>query len=240
MYLLTLDFQQGLPYYIRINDDGSWDEIYNPEFATEFPDAKDAVSWGAKNTTFGEYVKSVDKQEALEFWHKWISEGTVRRHFEPLSNLSRKYDPKKDDKYAVLEWRYQLQLTGEDVRYEDYKTWPDLFSIFDCLWSVETYYDHKDREKRLVTFQIAVRPETTFQQFQDDLNLILDKITYIDKEGGKKLSIMDHYCGEGGNFACLYLYPDGQAEVGSSYHSMTQKTSLENAFNYIKKHRYYD
>lgn len=134
-YILSLDFDQDALYYVVTKSDGSWDESYTPVNATRFPSEQAAQDWARKNINLAEYAKTVKYEDAKASFDKWVETGMVRRTFPPINReLSRKYDPAKDDKYAVLQWRYDVATKGDDnILYEDYKTWPDLYSVFECL-----------------------------------------------------------------------------------------------------------
>ncbi len=236
-YIISLDFQQPEPYYLRVNSDGSSDECYDPTVATPFSSKKEALTWGKENTTFGKYVKVVDYNKAFDKFDKWIVNGMVRRHFEPINRkLSRQYDPTKDDKYAVLKWHCEYAVSGSDIRYEDYKTWPPLYRVFHCLFSVERY---EDRNNEMTTFQLSVRKDVSFEQFQEELSLVLDKVSYVDC-GNLVFPIIDYKCGEGGDFVYLVKKCDDDLwGVKGRYDLSVEMTSLRECFNYIKERRYF-
>lgn len=239
-YILALDFEQDVLYYIRCNDDDSYDECYSPMQATEFMDSESALKWGYNNTTFGEYIKAIPTVEAHTNFQEWFRQGMLRRHFSALDKkISRKYNKDKDDKYAVLEWRYQSKKADDDIRYEDYKTWPHLHELFECLFSWEQYCKENDYSQKEITIQICVNKTTTFKVFEEELKLVLDKITRKDEQGSLIIPIFDHYLSEYGNSANLLSHEDGTWSVYIRHEPLVKKRSLETCFNYIQEYRYY-
>lgn len=236
-YILSLDFNQNTPYYVVAKPDGSWDESYSPVNATRFKSAQIAYAWMEKNTNFGKYAKTVKYEDAKAAFDQWIATGMVRRTFAPINpNLSRKYDPAKDDKMTVLQWRYDIAVKGDDanVRYEDYVTWPDLFFVFDALWSVEKY----GMENPKVTFRIRVQNTLTLEKLEEELALVLDKIEY-QEDDNLIIPLMDHKCGEGGDFAYLVKHKSGKWGVQERFCYLIEETTLEECLKYMKKYRYY-
>lgn len=230
-YIIALDFDQELPHYVCCKEDGSWNEVYSPKNATQFTTAKKATDWGKNNTTFGDYIVAVTYDSAVEKFDQWIADGMIRRSFPALDQkISRKYDPEKDDKYAVLDWRMK---SHDNIRYEDYKTWPYLYSIFNHLWGVQTYMDST------MSFQIWVKKDSKFENFKEELDLILDKVTYRE-DNDIVLSIFDHFCGEGGNFAYLVKHDHDTWSVKTRYSFEVKKKTLEDCFDFMKRERYYE
>lgn len=242
-YILSLDFQQDTPYYVAGRPDGSWDECYSPLKATRFATEKAALKWIKANTTFAEYAVVVKYQEASDRYHAWLESGGIRRSFNPLDeSLSVKYNKKKHDKFAVLDWwyRYNTKDDEESIRYEDYETWPKLYQLFECLWDFERYYKNYNSPEKYLTISVRVSKKVKFETFKADLDLVIDKLTYVDDEGDLTIKIFDHYCGEGGNFASLVRHNDGKWSVTGRWSKMCPDTTLEECFKYMQKHRWYD
>ena len=228
-YVAALNFLDKL-YYIRINDDGSCDECYSPIVATKFKTAEEAVDWVKENTTFGDYAKSVLFSTAEKNFNDWVNNGMIRRSFPALNkNVSRKYDKDKDTNLDVLNWWFD----NEEVRYEDYETWPKLYSIFDHVWDVQKFTDGSK------SFSIYTNRNGKFTNFKKELDLILDKVTPNEKEE-KVLSIFDYHCGEGGNFAYLVQSKDGKWSVRTRYYDEIKNETLKECFEFMKKNRYYE
>lgn len=237
-YVISLNFDQKIPYYVIINPDQSWHESYSPIHATTFNSPEKAKEWMSKNSNFAEYTIPVKFQDAQNQFIQWTNQGMIRRSFPPINqSVSRPYDPEQDDKFTVLNWRYHIALNREqNFRYEDYQTWPQLHQIFQHLFNTETYYNQQNQP--LVTFQIIVPKNSSFQTFQDEINLIINKITYKN-QNQKTLRIFDHFLSEHGNIVYLVQYPNDLWTIENQYSNVLPKTSLENAFNYLKKFRWY-
>ena len=236
-YIIKLSFMSEQPYYIRDNGDGTWDELYSPHKATTFTLKKDAKSWAKKNTTFQEYVSIGKVKEEIAKFDKWAKKGFVRRTFKTVDNkLSRPYNDELPDE--VLTWHIAAKKAPDsDVRYEDYKTWPELYGVFKCIFNIEMYIDHDDI--KLMTFSMAVCKDTEFSIFCKELEKIIDHVTYMDGED-KIIDIFDRFLHEHGNSAKFIVHNDGTYSVLERYDEGEHNVSLKKAFDYWKRERYYD
>jgi len=229
MYIAGLSFFEDT-YFIRVNEDGSWDEVYNPNAATEFKRKIDAKEWVANNTTFCEYGVAIDRKEAIDKFDAWVERGMVRRSFQALTNLSRKYNG--EPREEILQWRFDSFF--EDIKQEDYKSWPELSEIFDCLSAVDGYGDES------LTVSMHVNKDTRFETFKNELDLVLDRITYKTDDGDICIRILDRFLSENGNSAWFYINIDGTYSIEERYGEGIERVSLKKAFNYWKKYRYYE
>ena len=118
-------------------------------------------------------------------------------------------------------------------------TWPQLYSISKHLWDVEGY--HSDDYKEIyTTFSVYTRKDGNFEDFQRELNMVMDKVTYKDDDGFLVMSIFDHFLSEHGNSVSLLIHPKTkQVKVSGRWHK-EDFTSLEEAFNYMRRERYYE
>ena len=225
-FILSHDFNGNI-YYVRVRQDG-WDEVYNPGVATEFKTKKEAVDWSRENTTFGEYAVGLSKDKEVEKFKEWSELGMIRREFKLLDKtISRKYN--NESNLEVLEWH--LNKTDE-IRFEDYKTWPNLYSVFSNLWDVETYQD------KTLSFSMYVRPDSTFDKFKEELELVLQHITRLE-DGYKVISVFDRFCGAGGNFATFEYKSDDDCKLCSRWNEITTG-NLQEVFKVWKEDRYYE
>jgi len=236
-YIISLDFNVGRSYYIRDNQNGTWYEIYTPYEATTFTSRKKAKDWVKTNTTLEEYSKICKKADEIVKFDEWAKNGFVRRSFDVVdNNLSRPYNNESPDE--VLAWRIAYSMSSEDVRYRDYKTWPDLYSIFKCLNSINLYGDNKGKD--LLSFSMAVRKDTEFSVFCEELNKIVDKVTFLDEDGDKVIDIFDHKLGYGGDTVSFVIHKNGKYSIKSTWIYQVERVSLERAFEYWKAYRYYE
>lgn len=230
-YVAALNFNSDRSYYIHLKGDGSWHESYTPIGAAEFNSMATAKNWVKNNTTMGDYVHAEPLDKAIESFNEWVKNGMIRRSFPVLNkSISRKYDKNKDTPLDVLNWR--CEQNDDNVRYEDYKTWPRLYSIFDHLWDVSKYTDGK-------TFSIYVKPDSVFKKFKKEFDLVIDKVDKRNEKGELFFNIFDHFCGEGGNFAYLVQSEDGTWRVDSRWNTLSKGT-LKECFEFMKKNRYYE
>lgn len=225
MYLIKL-FKQ---YYIHVNEN-TFDEIHNPDFATVFSSIKEATDWVRTNTTLEEYAEAVDSVTECQKYAKWMENGGIRRSFDFTNNeLSRKYNNESPEE--IFKWR--ISIDSDNIRYEDYRTWPDLYSKFNNLWSVACYSDGEYKSVRLYFTKVA-----DYDIFKRELDLVLPYVTRFEGEY-KVFDVFDRFLSEGGNSVCLYYKSDSDCYV---YGRWNQKTTgdLKRCFEYLREHRYYE
>ena len=236
MIVIALDFKAETYYYVKTNQDGSWCETYNPVNATQFKSREDAHAWIVDNTNFTEYSIYLRYEHAKNIFDAWVAGGMIRC-VRPAVNRkhSYKYDPAKHDKYTVLQWK--LDTCNTEVTYDVYKTWPDLFSLFKHLFDMAFYGCGKNERK--LTFNICVRKDSNFNDFKEELDLIIDKVQYCDEDGNKMLPIFDYLLSQNGT-AFLVKNGDDTWSVTTDWHDEIANKSLEECFDYMVKHRYYE
>ena len=240
-YIIAHDFDQDILYYVKVENGNTFDEIYNPKFATQFQTQKKAQEWIDVNSSMKSHSKVVDYEESVQTYEQWVKNGTVRRTLACINrNMSRKYN--NETLKEVIDWWIYCIHNDDEIDYEDYRTWPELYTLSKHLWNVEGYYLH-DYKERYITFQIYTRQDGNFDEFQSELNMVLNKVTHKDVDGYLILPIFDHYLSEHGNSVSLLIHPETQhiKIEGSMYSYDDQEfSSLEKAFDYMKKERYYD
>lgn len=236
MYVLghcfNIDAPDEADYYLCITDDGKCYEVYDFYSATVFRTAKDAIDWSKENTTFADHAIAVKFEKEKERFDKWAQEGMIRREIPIVDKeMSRTYN--NESPKQVLEWHIAKNTTGEfRVRYEDYKTWPDLYTCFEHLWSV------KGRRKELLTVEMAVKSDAVFETFKTELKLALTYIT-CKEDGAFVIPIFDHHCGAGGNFVDFYYKSDDNCWIEGRFDTVFEG-NLRECFEYWKKERFYD
>lgn len=237
-YIIKHDFKHDIPYFVKVGTDNTFDEIYNPKFATQFKTKKEAQQWIDVNSKYSNVSVVVDFGESVQQYEEWFNGGTVRRTLACInSTMSRQYNNEPLDE--VIDWWIYAQINDDEIDYEDYETWPKLHSISKHLFSVEGYHS-EDYKNLYITFQIYTEQDGNFDEFQRELKLILDKVTYKDEDGYLILPIFDHYLSEGGNSVSLLIHPETQKVKIEGRWEDEEFSSLEEAFNYMKKERYYE
>lgn len=237
-YIIKHDFEHDSPYFVKLGDGTTFDEIYNPKFATQFKTKKEAQQWIDVSSSMKQFSKVVDFEESVQQYEEWFNSGTVRRTLACINRtMSRQYN--NESLEEVIDWWIYQRNNDDEIDFEDYETWPHLYSISKHLWSVSGYHssDYKDL---YITFVIYTRQDGNFDEFQNELNLVLNKITYKNEDGYLILPIFDHYLSEGGNSVSLLIHPETQkVKIGGRWRE-EEFSSLEEAFNYMKKERYYE
>lgn len=221
--------------YAKVTPQNGWIETYNPNEATKFSTAKEARNWFKKFTAFENYGKPVNAAKAIQKFDKWCKNGMVRRKFKPLPAASRKYNNESPEE--VLKWYVEIRDREDDIRFEDRDTWPDLYDVFDCIWSPHSVYANNNETKLLHSFQMCIRKDTKFDVFEKELKLILPFITRKDSEGGLIIDIFDRFLSEDGGVNFI-VYKNKYSFVGN-YFDIEFKT-LKEAFDWWQKERYYE
>lgn len=236
-YIIKLDFGET-DYYIRLNEQ-DWQEILNPRMATIFSDKKIALATAKEKTTFAEYAKAVSYTHACRKFDKWVKDGMVRREFNyPDPKLSRLYNDEPANE--VLEWWWAIAQVGDfEIQQDHYSSWPDLFELFECLFTVESYYSESN-DGTYRTVLMCIHKSTRLETFKRELALIEDRITYVDDNGNKVINIIDHFLSEYGNSVCFLIKQDGTYAIEDQYNEEIVSGTLTNVFKYWQKYRYYE
>ena len=223
-------------YYVRFNEDGGWDETYNPSVATVFKTKESASQKAETHTTMSEYMVPVDYDREESEFEVWVEEGMIRRSFGPLSTLNRKYNGESADE--VLQWWLELQKQDEDsVQYEVYRTWPKLYAVFNHLWDTQSYIDRETCE-RSHSVSVYTARNGNYGSFREEVEKVLNYVTLTDENGGKILDVFDHYLSENGNSVSLVIQQDGlwRVEGRASF----GPDDPEKVFNFLRKNRWYE
>jgi len=240
-YIIKHDFEQEVPYYVRLTDNKTFDEIYNPKFATQFNTKKEAKQWINTYSSMARYSKVVEIADAIEQFEKMVNSGTIRRTLSCINtSKSRPYNNETVDE--VIDWWIYMKENDRGIKFEHYQTWPHLYQIRKHLWDVRRYSNRRYTEYYL-TFEIYTKQEGKFEEFEAELNKVMDRVTYKDEEGYLIFPIFDNYIPEHGNSVSLLIHPETKkVKIGGRYSwNENEFSSLEDAFNYyMKKERYYD
>jgi len=218
-------------YYIR--DDGKFlIETYNPNLATIFNTVEDANDFSLCCNA-REYFEVVELEKEISTYNKWMSKGMIRRRLQKIDRkVSRKYNGEgiKD----IIKFFISQQKNENLISYNDYKTWPELYTKSKHLVSVDRY------EKDKICFTIKIPKNGELRNFRDEIELCIPFTTYIE-DGYYVFSIMDH---ELNQFESRYLCVNEELTHGfimNSRHSLIyDKDILENCFSYMKYRFYYE
>jgi hypothetical protein len=241
-YIIRHDFDiSSVPYYVRLVDDKTFEEIYNPKFATQFSGKAKAKRWVDTYSPMADNSKIVETADAIEQFEKWVNSGTIRRTLSCINtSKSRPYNNESVDE--VIDWWIYTTENEDEIKYEHYKTWPELYEISSHLFSIEQYHDSKDYSDISTTFQVYTGKEGKFKQFELELGKVMDKVTFKDEEGYLIFPIFDHYRSEHGNSVSLLIHPETKkVKIGGGYSwNENEFSSLKGAFEYMRRERWYE
>lgn len=94
-YILELAFwSDALPYYIETCPSlDTFNEVFNPVFATTFKTKKDALKWAQTNTDLLDYITVVNAATAITQYNEWSNKGTIRCQVNKINRTySRPYN----------------------------------------------------------------------------------------------------------------------------------------------------
>ncbi len=249
MYIIKHDFNnlplQTLPYYyyVRVIDTETFEEIYNPNFATLFNTKEDALKFINTYSTLPQYSEVVKSEDAIDAYDKWVKSGAVRRTFKCINTTkSRPYNGESLDE--LIDWWVYVRLNRNQIKTEHHVTWPELYKKSKHLFEVNASRN-LDYSEIYISFQIYTSQNGKFEEFNEDLNRVMDKATLKDDDGYLIFPIMES---EGHHWDRLFIHPETkQVKIGVHRCSSsgllfigTEFSSLEDAFNYMKEERYYD
>lgn len=238
IYIIKHDFNQSTPYYVRINNDKTFDEVYDLNVATKFTVKSQAQDWIDTYSRMSEYSVIAEYNKEVTLYNKWIKNGMIRRTLDCIDQrMSRPYNGESIDE--VIDWHIFNMQNEYLIKYEHWKTWPALYTITKHLFSIKRYYSKDDEYS--ITFQIYTPQDGKYEDFQADINRVIDKVTYKDKDGYLIFPVFDFYLSEGGNSVSLMFHPEtNKAKIEGRWSCDNEYDSLEDAFNYLRKKRYYE
>jgi hypothetical protein len=239
-YIIKHDFNQNVPYYVRVIDKSSFDEVYAPQCASQFDTKTEAQEWIETYSSMKENSSVVDFFESAAEYLQWTNEGTVRRTLSCINrSMSRPYNNEPIDE--VIDWWIYQRHNVTKIDYDDYKTWPHLHQVSKHLWEVNAYHS-RDYKELYIGFEIYTKPDGNFEEFEREINRVIAKTTYKDEDGYLIFPIFDHFLSEHGNSVYLLIHPKSkEVKISGCYsYNNSEFPSLEKAFEYIKANRYYN
>ena len=169
----------------------------------------------------------------------------VYRKFSLLDkSMDVRYDPKKHSADDVLNWRMMYAKAAEkSVSQKTYSSWPDLYSVFKHLWSVQSYHS-RDYKHTYHTVQLRTSKSADFETFKSEFDKVFDFCTYVDDEKRKVFPIFDH---ELNSYESRYLvcesrdkcYIQNQVQFLSKSNRAFAGT-LKQCFEQMKLHYWYE
>jgi len=164
------------------------------------------------------------KKEAEEFLKLFAMDDAkvdeAEKHFKKFEKCDYVYrkipmlNPEVDIPYnfhtpdEIIEWWKRVKvLPDKSVSFENYKTWPNLYSVTNHLWDIVSYYS-RDYKELYYSCTIFTKKEGTFESFILDFKKIVDFCTFVDKNGYKVFQIFDKDLSENGTRYFLYKTDD--------------------------------
>ena len=241
-------------YFVRVHEDNSWDEIYNPHEATVFNRKNEALKWARNETNMSDYITAIsgkNVQKIRDEFDEWVKNGMVRRTFDPLNPLFNvMYDPEKHDALDVLKWHYEQTYKGNDLMIQGdvYSSWSRvMWDHFDFLHDFQAYHSHDFTEK-YISFKIKVASKAKWKDFKKEMDFMLDnfEFNFFDGDtGGLIISIFDHDLSETRNM--VLIMHDRENDVWSVDNlrfrigtPVVDRKSLKECFQTIRKDYWYD
>jgi hypothetical protein len=249
MKAIVTSFDQ---YYVCCTDeDGGWDEVYDPRAATVFSSKKAAQEWVNREPEMGEYLKvQTNIDEHITCFESWLEGGMVRRHFGAPSNWNVNYDPEKHDAMDVLKWNYQYAVEGDNMRVTQdvFELWYcAMHNVFNFIHNFQSFYS-LDYKNKYVSFEIMISPDSSFKDFKEEMDMVLDhfEFNHLWNDESLMIDIFDNDCCETRNPQLLmddrendkWSIIDLRHNYGGT--KEYENLSLKEAFEIIRRNYYYD
>lgn len=225
----------GYEYFGKSKDSKSAVGYHDPRLADLFNTKKEAQEFARK------FDYKTNIEDADKHFKKFEKATYVYRRIPFVDNTkSIKYDPLIHSNLDVLNFFIDYRTGNEKaVRYEDYTTWPQIWSVFKYLWEVQQY-NSKDYKSRYTTFSLCVRRDKspTFEEFKKEFELVKDHCTYMSEDGYKVFPIFDKDLSEWGT-RYLYYKDDLDCKIVESMWQ-EHEGSLEKCYNLMLSRFYYE
>lgn len=213
---------------------------FQPEFADVFNSKKSALEFINKYFTNRKNFEIVSLATAQDERLYDNTHGTVLGERPIRSSLSRKYnnEPLED----IVDWYFQVkQLEDSQIDYEDYKTWPQLYNVSKCIWSISAFEPRK-ANKTYVSFGIFIKEDLEFSEFKKEFGMCLPYVTLLDENGNKQIDVTDYNLSENG-IVHIFAKPNGKYSMGITRYCNTsideKEMTLNELFNYLKEYHLY-
>lgn len=175
----------------------------NPAFAKQFLSEEEARNFIAlnwvpfENKTVELCVVELDC--AIHDYHELTRTGMKTDFFRPFKDHKRSRPYDGEDSSDILKWwmEYHKNIFNRSIAYEDLRTWPKLYSVFEHIFGVVNV----DGE---LTIEMRVNSDSNFQTFKKELELALPYITLKD-EGDKVIHVVDYRLCVGGRHPNFYI-----------------------------------
>jgi hypothetical protein len=220
--------------YFGLSKDGSKIIGYHdPNLADKFKTVKDAKVFSSR-FDYDTKVEKLDKHQKI-----FVNSDYVYRSIPLIdTSMSIKYDADKHTQIDVLNFKINhRKRSDKSIRYEDYRTWPELWSVFKHLWSFESY-SKNNGAVQMFTCSIRVNKKSDFKEFKEDLELVKPHCTFVSDDGYLVFPIFDHDLSEYGT-RYLHYKTDEDCKIVESRWS-EYVGDLKKCFDIMEAKFYYD
>ena len=203
---------------------------HNPRLATLFNTKEEAQNFCK---TFDLEDVKIDRKE--KHYKSFDKCNYVYRQINKIDNThSRNFNSETPEE--ILEWwKKTKSLPEKSVKFEHYRTWPHLFSVFDHLWDLVSY-NSRDYKEQYQTCQIKVLIDSSLESFKKELDLVLVYCTFF-QDGYKVFPIIDHELSEYESRYFLYK-DDSDCKITNGNYDKFSGT-LEQCLNKMKQQYWY-
>ena len=212
------------------------DEIigfHNPELATRFGTKEEAKAFQSE-ISLKTKITTIDEECELFKKTDW-----VYRKFKCVNKTLNIPYKKGDDKVSVLNWWMRYNKSNDrETTYDVYSTYPKLYSLFSHLWNISRYTS-KNYVNKYITAEIYTNQEGTYNDFLEELNLVINDVTYLSEDGYKILPIFDKDLSEYGS-RYLYFKDVNDCYIQEGYRTNMNKSTLSECFKKMTKEFYYE
>lgn len=221
-------------YWLR-DREGLVEEINDLEAATKFK-TKKAAKEVINSTTFAKYCSIKKLSEVLPEFLTWKEQGMVRREIPKITSMSQKYDGEGLEE--VIAFHKYHKDHEQKVRYEDWRTWPNVGHFLECFYDMERY-NSADHTKTMDSFKVKVERTAEYETFEKELKILLPHITYIDDDRFAVMSIFDYELSEYESRYFLYNIDKDEHRIKNHYDNILFTGTLKECFEEIRTRYYY-
>ena len=216
--------------------------VLDPNSASEFKTKKEAKEVVETNIDEDDY-EIVKKSTAISDFDTWVDHGMIFGNRNLIDhNINQPYDPDKHDIHDVFKFFINHYEREDSISFDVYTTWPSIMKgdIAHHIWGVEAYHNPDNYDDLRYSVKISVDSnDEDVKLFEDEINLALEYCT--EDTGVKKLSVIDHKCGAGGDFVYITTNDNGKSfDVNGRFRAIKKNLNIEQLFKYLKTERPYE
>lgn len=214
---------------------------HSPYNAKQFKSKVAAQQWIKDTVSTFEHDKLVieDYDFNVRYYEAATEQGLIYRKVQKRDKTHDiPYNKEIHKSIDVFNWR--VEHIRNNSTYANYSTWPELFTEYECLFHVGGTFDLNINDY-LIYVEMCVRPDTKFETFKEEF-LLGDTVNNRVVDEKKVVKIFDRFLSEYGDTLAFHYNLDDNVFEFKRYRTSVEErfTSLEKAFDWWKKERYYD